>query len=211
MCTIVCVFVTSELSGWKLSPVVFYHWLTVRNTTGLSFQPDTLQSSCGVWNQAGRAVPSEPPRARCVCAAWGGCAPPVRRSSAASTWALRGPGPCPLRWPPCGRTWRSSSGALRWSSARRRVECAWPGRAFYPVAGSTWPSWWEPLAPCRRILRIRYTSYSFIHYQDRISSYWLASLSVFINNQWPRYSCIRLETKSSRILPLTYPKKYDVT
>ena len=25
---------------WKLSPVVFYHWLTARNTTGLSFQPN---------------------------------------------------------------------------------------------------------------------------------------------------------------------------
>ena len=27
-------------SGWKLSPVVFYHWLALQNTTGLSFQPN---------------------------------------------------------------------------------------------------------------------------------------------------------------------------
>ena len=31
-----------ETLGWKLSPVVFYHWLTLRNATGLSGQPDTL-------------------------------------------------------------------------------------------------------------------------------------------------------------------------
>ena len=27
--------------GWKLSPVVFYRWITARNTTWLSFQPNT--------------------------------------------------------------------------------------------------------------------------------------------------------------------------
>ena len=31
------------LLGWKLSPVVFYHWLKLRNTTWLSFQPQDLQ------------------------------------------------------------------------------------------------------------------------------------------------------------------------
>ena len=30
---------SSKVLGWKLSPVVFYRWLTIRNTTGLSFQP----------------------------------------------------------------------------------------------------------------------------------------------------------------------------
>ena len=30
-----------EMLAWKLSPVVFDHWLTLRNTTGLSFQPNT--------------------------------------------------------------------------------------------------------------------------------------------------------------------------
>ena len=29
------------LLGWKLIPVVFYHWLTLRNTTWLSFQPNS--------------------------------------------------------------------------------------------------------------------------------------------------------------------------
>ena len=30
----------NQLSGWKLSPVVFYHYLTAQNTTWLSFQSD---------------------------------------------------------------------------------------------------------------------------------------------------------------------------
>ena len=29
-----------QILGWKLSPVVLYHWLTLRNTTWLSFQPN---------------------------------------------------------------------------------------------------------------------------------------------------------------------------
>ena len=29
-----------RILGWKLSPVVFYHWLTLLNTTWLSFQPN---------------------------------------------------------------------------------------------------------------------------------------------------------------------------
>ena len=32
-----------EVLGWKLSPVVFYRSLTVRNTTGLSFQPNNFR------------------------------------------------------------------------------------------------------------------------------------------------------------------------
>ena len=31
----------SQLLNWKLSPVVFYYWLALRNTTWLSFQPNT--------------------------------------------------------------------------------------------------------------------------------------------------------------------------
>ena len=33
----------SEISSWKLSPVVFYHWIRLRNTTGLSFQLDNCE------------------------------------------------------------------------------------------------------------------------------------------------------------------------
>ena len=36
------------LLGWKLSPVVFYHWLTARNTTGLSFQPNNTRTRAGL-------------------------------------------------------------------------------------------------------------------------------------------------------------------
>ena len=30
-----------QILGWKLSPVVLYRWLTLRNTTWLSFQPNS--------------------------------------------------------------------------------------------------------------------------------------------------------------------------
>ena len=30
----------ADVLAWKLSPVVFYSQLKLRNTTGLSFQPD---------------------------------------------------------------------------------------------------------------------------------------------------------------------------
>ena len=35
-------FEIDELFGWKLSPVVFYHWFRLRNTTWLSLQPNRL-------------------------------------------------------------------------------------------------------------------------------------------------------------------------
>ena len=34
-------YASQQLLAWKLSPVVFYRWITLRNTTGLSFQPNT--------------------------------------------------------------------------------------------------------------------------------------------------------------------------
>ena len=37
-----------ELLGWKLSPVVFYHQLTLRNTTRLSFQLNTSEVVFGL-------------------------------------------------------------------------------------------------------------------------------------------------------------------
>ena len=35
----------NDVLGWKRSPVVFYHQLRLRNTTGLSFQPNNEPTS----------------------------------------------------------------------------------------------------------------------------------------------------------------------
>ena len=37
--------------GWKLSPVVFYLWLRLQNTTWLSFQPDIINIAFKIPNQ----------------------------------------------------------------------------------------------------------------------------------------------------------------
>ena len=39
----------SILSGWKLSPVVFYHSLAAQNTTWLKFQPNIIVTFAGEW------------------------------------------------------------------------------------------------------------------------------------------------------------------